>query len=161
MTADPAADPQRDGRFIPWLIVAFFVVITMVLSGFTYIAVTTYRGVVTEQAYEKGVNYNAIIARAEVQDELHLNSRTRLTGTTVEFSLTDKAGAPVTGAQVSLLMFRPTQEGMDRRYAMAEAGGGLYRADVADLPARGIWEARVSAQTSQGAYRSSQRVVSQ
>lgn len=149
----------RAGQFIPWMIVAFFVVITMVFAGFTYIALSTYRGVVTDEAYEKGVAYNKVLERANAQAALHMSSKTQLDGHMVDFKLLDYAGMPVVADKVTLVMFRPTQEGMDHQYEMTTVAQGFYHADISDLPAKGIWEARVYAYTAHGVYRSSQRVV--
>ena len=149
----------RDARYIPWLIVVFFVVITCVLSTFVYVAVTTYRGVVTEQAYEKGVAYNDVIARAEGQDKKGWLSSIKADGRRIVFTLRDQRHDVIKVDAVDLVMFRPTQDGMDRAYTMQAQANGSFAADVSDLPAIGIWEIRITAQTQQGEYQDSKRVV--
>lgn len=159
MNTGISADKVNDARYIPWLIVAFFVVITCVLAGFAYVAITTYRGVVTDQAYERGVAYNAVIARAEEQAARGWNADIVFRDGYVTFTLVDGDGTAVAADGVVLVMFRPTQAGMDRRYDMQSLGGGRFQANVSDLPAHGAWDARVTAQTIQGDYHASTRMV--
>ncbi len=153
----PAA--VRDARYIPWLIVGFFVVIAGVLFTFAYVAITTYRGVVTDQAYEKGVAYNDVIARAQAQDEKGWESTIDVHSRVMTFRLVDRRGDAVRVDAVKLTMFRPTQAGIDRDYTMHAQSNGTYTADMSDLPAIGIWEARIKAQTQHGEYQASKRVV--
>lgn len=155
----PLAPAPNDGRFIPWLIVAFFVAFSCVLGTFAYIAITTHRGVVTEQAYEKGVAYNDTIAKAAAQDALHFSAHITHTGATVGFSLSGPDGRPVDAGNVTLVMFRPTQAGFDHNYAMVRQPDDSYQANIADLPAKGLWEARIHAATPQGDYRTGKRMV--
>ncbi len=159
MQPDATQPTTIDARYIPWLIVGFFVVIAGVLSTFVYLAVTTYRGVVTEQAYEKGVAYNDIIARAEGQDKKGWLSSIEVDGRRIVFTLRDQRRDTIKVDAVDLVMFRPTQDGMDRVYTMQMQTNGSYVADVSDLPATGIWEVRITAQAQQGAYQTSKRVV--
>jgi len=48
-------------RIIPLYFVAFFVVIAIFDGIFVYLATSTHSGVVTENAYQKGLNYNQYI----------------------------------------------------------------------------------------------------
>lgn len=48
-------------RFIPWYFVMAFAVVFAVNGFFVYKAVTTSHGVVTENAYEKGLQFNDVV----------------------------------------------------------------------------------------------------
>ena len=56
-------------KLMPWYIVLFFVVFTIVLAGFAVIAHRTHTGVVTENAYKKGLAYNDVIKEADEEND--------------------------------------------------------------------------------------------
>jgi nitrogen fixation protein FixH len=57
--------PRKDGRKVLMAFLAFFVVFASVDAFFVYKAISTLPGVVSENAYEIGLNYNKIIAEAK------------------------------------------------------------------------------------------------
>lgn len=147
-------------RFIPWYFVLFFVVLTVVFAGFAYIARSTHPGLVTEKAYDKGLKYNNVIARAEAQEKLGWTSTltTKFDNghAVVSLSLKDAKGQPLESAQVSLWFIRPVQAGMDVKEAMQPASKGVY-AGRAVLPARGLWDVRIEAVKGDARYQTSKR----
>lgn len=154
-----AANPQQrsSDRLIPWYIVLFFVVLTFVFAGFTYIAQKTHTGLVTDQAYEKGLAYNRTIENARAQDALGLISVIEYKNGKVLFNLKDRNGQIVADAKVTAVFFRPVHDGMDMSVDMT-ARDGIYSALIS-LPERGLWEVRVHAVTPAGDYQSSRRIV--
>jgi nitrogen fixation protein FixH len=56
---------RKDGFLVLWSLLAFFAVFSSVNAFFVYKAVTTNTGVVVENAFEQGVHYNDIIAKAK------------------------------------------------------------------------------------------------
>jgi nitrogen fixation protein FixH len=149
-------------RFIPWYFVLFFAFLTVVFGGFAYIAHTTHPGVVTEQAYEKGLQYNSLITRADAQARLGWSSAidvTRAAAGSAQLSLTlrDAQGAPVTGMAVQAVVARPSKQAMDFRVTLAEQSPGVYAAAI-HPPAAGLWEMQVSATGAKGDYQASKRV---
>ncbi|MEZ5690885.1 MAG: FixH family protein [Rickettsiales bacterium] len=52
--------PFRD-RIIPWYFVMVFLLVFAINGVFAYVAITTNKGVVTDNAYEKGLDYNHIV----------------------------------------------------------------------------------------------------
>lgn len=56
---------KNDGRNVLLAFMAFFVVFATVDAFFVYKAISTLPGVVSENAYEIGLNYNKIIAEAK------------------------------------------------------------------------------------------------
>lgn len=58
------AKKDHTGRIVLWALLAFFGVLASVNAFFVYTAVTTNTGVVTENAYEKGLRYNEILKEA-------------------------------------------------------------------------------------------------
>lgn len=56
---------KNDGRNVFLAFIAFFVIFASVDAFFVYKAISTLPGVVSENAYEIGLNYNKIIAEAK------------------------------------------------------------------------------------------------
>jgi len=151
-------DTFRD-RLIPYYFVVFFAALAVLFGWFVHLARSSYTGLVTQQAYEKGVDYNKTIARAKAQDAMGWHAAVTHAADGVTLALTDARGAAVTGAEVSLWLFRPVQAGMDLRLPMtAGAEAGLYTARV-DPPQRGLWEARLLVKAGDAEYQISKRMV--
>jgi len=72
--------PPKDGRRILLAFLSFFVVFASVDAFFVYKAISTLPGVVSENAYEIGLNYNKIIAEAKKR-KLEHNDYTNRTPT--------------------------------------------------------------------------------
>ncbi|WP_262690368.1 FixH family protein [Kordiimonas aestuarii] len=150
---------RESDRLIPWYIVAFFVVVAILDGIFVYIATSTHTGVITEQAYDKGLAYNDTVAAAEAQHalgwrgEIILRDRRELC-----FILRDKDGTLLKGAAVKAVFTRPTQDGMDFGVELLEGADGAYRAAI-DLPALGLWDVRVFALEGERDFQAHKRLV--
>lgn len=69
--------PPKDGKRVLLGFIAFFVVFASVDAFFVYKAISTLPGVVSENAYEIGLNYNKIIAetkRRKLEQNEHISS---------------------------------------------------------------------------------------
>lgn len=148
-------------KFIPLYFVLFFIGLALLFLWFVHIARSTHPGLVTEKAYDKGLKYNAVIARAEAQERLGWTSaitagkrdgRARVT-----VALKDRDGRPLEGAQVTLWFIRPVQSGLDVKLAMQEGQNGVYAAET-QLPAPGLWELRIEAVKGGARHQASKRV---
>lgn len=139
-----------------------FLVVFMINAAFVYYALETFTGVVTDQAYDKGLAFNATIQAQRQQDalgwqgEAMVNLYTGQPGT-IQFILRDRAGQPLPGMQVSGLLFRPVQAGLDQTVILNEMQPGLYQG-VATVPQPGQWELRIEARSAAGLFRSVQRL---
>ena len=103
---------------IPYLFFIFFAVIFVVNAIYIYIAETTWRGVSTQDSYQKGLSYNQIFTTAKKQKELGWSAKTsykKLDKNVVLFSvdLRDKNKNIISDAAVNLDFKRPVQEGYD------------------------------------------------
>jgi nitrogen fixation protein FixH len=133
-------DPNRS-RWIPWVFVGAFAVIIAVNLVLVYAALSTFTGVTTGKAYDRGRGYNAVIAEAARQDALGWTTRVVLQGGVLSVAATDREGLAV-GSRVEGVLLRPL-EGAELRLDFAAAGPGHFIA-LADLPAQGQWEARLT-----------------
>jgi nitrogen fixation protein FixH len=58
---------KKEGRKALFYLLSFFVIFASVDAFFVYKAISTHTGVVAENAYEIGLNYNDVIAEAKKQ----------------------------------------------------------------------------------------------
>lgn len=136
-------------RLIPWYIAVFFVAFTGLLVWFAWFSIQGYQGVITKDAYKKGLAYNTVIEKAERQESLGwegaiaFSSIQGLRGT-ITFTLKDRAGAPIHGAQVKARFIRPTLAGYDTDIILSESASGVYEGEVT-LAWPGVWNAHISA----------------
>ncbi len=153
------AMPRPSDKWIPWYIVLFFVFLSFVFGGFAYIAQKTHTGVVTEDAYKKGLAYNSVIEKAKQQEMLgYIADISMSPDGVLRFGLMQKNAAAVDIKHVSIWFFRPTQSKADVHGVMTPAAGGGYEIRPA-LPARGLWEVRILADTAAGPYQAVKRIV--
>lgn len=148
----------KKDRWIPWYFVGFFAIIAVMDGIFVYLATDTHTGVVTEQAYQKGLNYNETVAAVEAQEALGWSSNIEYQSDgELVFTLSDDA-QPLTGAEIIAEFTRPTHNGVDFSVPLQESGAGAYRAPV-KFPLDGIWDVRVYVTWNQQQYQQTERLV--
>ena len=151
--------PHKIDKFIPWMFVLFFVVVAIVDGIFMTTAVKTHTGVVTEDAYETGLKYNQILADVREQEKRGWSHQLNITKDgAIQFSLKDKAGKAITGAQISALYYRAIQGGMDQTIQLSETDTGIYTGK-ADLKANGLWQVFVTAKVGTDTYKTNQDIL--
>ena len=144
---DAPAALGRD-RWIPWTFVAAFAVIFLANSLLVYFALSTWKGVGIDGAYERGLAYNDVIAAAERQDATGWRIDVRFAsagvGTragTVTMALRDREGLPLAGAVIDGRLVRPLDNSPPLPLDIADRGGGNFEAPIAaSMP--GQWEFR-------------------
>lgn len=157
MTDAPVSGPRPSDRFIPWYIVCFFALQFILFGWFYYVASSTYNGVITDQAYEKGLKYNDVIARAAAQEKLGWRLTMAKVDSALRVTLRDRADAPLSQARVMVWLVRPVQAGMDFSVDLKETAPGVYAAPVI-VPAPGLWEVRASVRQGSHTYQAAQRM---
>jgi nitrogen fixation protein FixH len=150
-------DMFSHGRGAPWLIVVFFAVQIVLFVWFVMLATDSNHGLVTEQAYEKGLAYNQTLAAARAQEKTGFSLAIAHEQDLLKIAVR-RAGAPVAGADVAVWFYRPTDSHFDVRGRANESANGLYTLSTVHLP-RGLWEARVTVTAPGGAYQSQHRFV--
>jgi nitrogen fixation protein FixH len=153
----------RRGRWIPWTFVGGFGVVILANAVLIVFALSSWSGLETEQAYQKGLAYNEAIATAEAQAargwraSLGFEPRGPLSGELV-VSFADAEGEPVSGLAVTARLIRPTHEGFDHETALAPTGAGRYAVPL-DFPLAGQWQVRIEALSRGEPYRLSERII--
>lgn len=154
--------PQGRGHWIPWLFVGGFAIIIAVNAVLIVQAVRTFSGLVVEQPYKKGIEYNAAAAQLDEQRRLGWTVSAALTpqdgGAVVELRWADRDGAPLDGLSVAGEFRRPVENLPAVPVAFTAIGGGRYRSFVA-LPKAGAWDLHASASRSGARFLLAERLV--
>ncbi len=133
--------------------IAFGIVFAVNIT-FIVLSLETFTGEDVPDAYDQGLAYNDVLEERAAQAALGWTaalSAEITTGTTaaVTVALADADGAPVTGADVSVLFRRTTHDGEDTSLTLFETGDGTYTAAI-ELPGAGLWELRGQARRDEG-----------
>ena len=162
---NPANSPEKRGFFghwIPWVFVGLFLVVLAANGTLIYIAVSTFTGLETSDAYKKGLDYNERLVAAERQQQLGWEAVVETKSdapkqVSLTFTLSDRLEAPITSAEVEAEFVRPVQAGHDLTVQLDDQGGGRYAALV-DLPLAGQWDVRLTAKARDSIYRLIERI---
>lgn len=161
MTSDIMRKP---GWWYPWIFVGMFGVVVSVNGALAYFATSTFTGLQTEGAYEKGLAYNQTLASAEAQEKLgwtlapHLDAAAIAGGGPLTVTVSGRDGKPVEKLEVVAKLVRPTVSGHDQVVELHEVDAGRYVSEV-KLPFPGIWDMKVVATRGADRYQINQRVV--
>lgn len=158
---------NKEGENNPWVIFWVLGLATVVLINavFIIIAFITSPGLVDENYYEKGREYeqNAMKMLAahealkwkvqfNLPDEIVL-----LTPTHITFSAVDVRGLPIDNAELTLVSFRPSDEDADFTTTMNEYAPGLYDAEL-NFSLKGIWDLNLTMTRGEDSYQLTQRI---
>ena len=163
MQGSKAFDKPVTGRKVLILLLGFFGVMLTANAIFVYFALTSFSGLETENAYLKGLDYNATLEDAAEQRALGWQANLAhevlsTEGSRVTLTYLDKAGRPLDGLAVALEIRRPTTETFDQTLELLAVGPGRYQADFS-FPEKGAWFLRISAsQDGEPRHRLEQRL---
>ena len=153
---------ERRSRWIPWAFVAFFGVVLAANAAMIVIAIATWPGLDTRQAYQRGLAHDEALASAAAQAALGWQveftfEQTGERAGAVRLDLSDRFGNRLQRAEVQVAFIRPTHGGYDLVVDLPHHHGGRYLRDIA-LPLAGQWEARVHIADRDGEYRLRERI---
>jgi nitrogen fixation protein FixH len=153
---------ELTGRHVLLMFIAFFAVIFSVNAYFLKSALSTHTGIVSVEPYRKGLHYNDRIAAGERQTALGWQDTAELDPTgKVQVTMSDSAGKPVTGLQMTGAIIRPSTERFDQPLRFVETEAGRYIAETKAVT-NGNWvlalEARSNAIEQEPSYRSRRRL---
>jgi nitrogen fixation protein FixH len=109
-----------------------------------YVASGAYEASVSDASHEHGLRYSSERALAAPLGLRAAFAPGSLApgGRSLDFTLLDKAGAPVEGAAIRVALHRPAGGGEPRAAEAAPLGAGRYRAEVG-FAAPGFWDVRL------------------
>ena len=133
----------------PWVIgwILLVVIVLVVNIAMISLAFITNPGLVTEDYYEKGQDHEQNInKKIAARNALGWTFSTDFPTSPVmkhnelyRLNAVDKYGKPLTGAEVSITAYRPSDSEADFKVLMIETLPGLYEAKI-NYPLKGIWE---------------------
>ena len=138
-------------------LIAFFGIVIAADVFFTVLAYRSFSGQVASNPYEAGLAYNRSLAEKARQDALGWTARIADADDRLELTVVDRGGAPVDGLKVTATLERPATEQGRRTLVLEPRGEGRY---AAPLTLKGGWDARITAQSPDGAvFRAERRLV--
>ena len=148
-----------EGRIYPIAFIVGFILVIAVNAVLIVLASSSFSGLETAGAYEKGLAYNATLGAARAQAALGWQAELEIkpqAGTAAEdrlfdFSvrLADSSGRPLSGERVQAFFVRPTRAGNDFSLDLAPQTSGWYGARL-QPPLAGQWEVTIVASRAAG-----------
>jgi nitrogen fixation protein FixH len=155
-------DSQKKSK-IPYFFLAFFLVVLLVNISYIYISQSTWRGISTQNSYQKGLQYNQVLQTAKKQKELGWKMKIQLKNSNkailILLDLKDKNSRQISDAKVVIEFKRPTQEGADFTQELKFVDG-FYWAKI-NFPLRGQWDFAVIATKDENVFQEVKRYVIQ
>jgi len=131
------------GRHVLLIFMGFFVTVVGANAAMVTFALKTFSGTDVDGAYLKGLEYNKTLERraeeAQTGYAAAVDAVRDSAGTVRVTARYRLDGAPADELTVNALLRHPANAHLDRTLSLAAAGDGLYRGEVADLPA-GQWD---------------------
>jgi len=133
------------GWWYPYIFLALLGIVIVVNGTMAYLATTTFNGVITEGAYEKGNDYNRVLAAAKEQAQMGWAVKTEVIpgsvghAAEITVSFKNKDGKAIDGLDVQALADRPNVNGAEHRFVFAPKGNGVYSVQI-DFPESGQWD---------------------
>ena len=149
-----------------WILLTFgaFCLAVLAANGVMIaLAITTWPGLATTDAYRKGIAYNQALAAAREQAalgwraELAFRPKGERRGR-LELRLADASGRPVERAEVRADLVRPAQGGQDFATFLGSDGSGTYATEV-EFPLAGTWDVRLRAGDGRHSHQLTRRIV--
>ena len=155
MTEAKVAKPLN-GWWVFAAFCAFFGVIIGVNTVFITKALQSNTGLVREDAYKHGLDYNKTLEEARHQPAW--KGVARFTDGVLTWSLVDDGGAVIDGAVVTGRFFRPVKDGDDFSVPLRNMGNGLYSVEP-EFPFKGSWTVYLSATWNNQTFKTSENLV--
>lgn len=150
----------------PWVIawIGLVVVVLGVNITMVVLAISSNPGLVVEEYYEKGQDYErTVISRlandpgwemkADVPSEVKAGEPSM-----IRFFVVDKAGQPVTPDEVTLFGYRPSDASRDFSADMVVEDKGRFGVQVT-FPLMGVWDMLITARTGEDEHSLSKRIT--
>jgi nitrogen fixation protein FixH len=157
--------PMRAWRS-PWVI-AWFALVASVLAingVMVYLAIQSNPGLVVDDYYDRGQHYEKTLASRlakdpgwSMQPEMPIDIKAG-ESRAIRFTLTDKAGQPVSADAVTFYAYRPSDVTRDFSLSMTLEGPGRYVVE-ASFPVMGMWDTLFAVRQGADEYTRGQRFM--
>jgi nitrogen fixation protein FixH len=159
-----SSQSNKKSKLILWIFVLFFSTFIVVDIIYITIAEKTWRGIVTEDGYQKGLKYNQTIKAAKEQKELgwklEINYKFVVTKNgLLTVKLLDNNTQIIKDAVLVANIKRPVQEGKDFTVDLKfDATLQTYIANL-EFPLIGQWDIEIVARKGEDVYQDMKRLV--
>ena len=143
---------QNSGRWVLLSFLGFFAIFCSVDVYFVYKALSTNTGLVIENSYYKGLDYNKTLNEAKQQQESGVSDKTTFKNGLLRFELFDKNNTPIPEATVKANFKIPTHDGADFEINLISLNNGIYEG-TPNLPVKGLWVAHIEAKWDMQKYK--------
>jgi len=151
----------------PWFIAMIGVIVIFLLVNITFVifAVSSNPGLVMEDYYEKGREYeNNIVSRLNARNKLNWQTKFEApqeiyvnTPEVFRFSAVDSRGLSIMDADVKFMLYRPSDSSADFNQNVDQIAPGLYQTDLS-LPLPGIWDLTIKVIHGEDIYYHTHRI---
>lgn len=151
----------------PWFLsllglVAVFLTVNIVFIVF---AVTSNPGLVADDYYEKGREYEKnIVTRLAARNNLNWETKMEIPKQiyinrpdVYRFSAVDLRGVPILDADVKFVIYRPSDSDADFVKPVEQIAPGLYQTKL-DFPLPGIWDINLKVKHGEDVYHQTHRI---
>ena len=143
--------------FLGWMALLF--VVLAVNIGFISLAFITNPGLVDKNYYENSQDYEEnLVKYREARSALGWTYQTDFPANPIvnkkemhRLTVVDKAGLPLTAADITVKAYRPSDANADFTTTLNEVGAGIYEQYVT-FPLKGIWEITYSIKRDEDVY---------
>jgi nitrogen fixation protein FixH len=148
-------------RYIPWLFGLGMLVVVLANAALIFYATTSWSGMATGRAYERGLAYNRALNEAARQETLgwHLEAALEAAsaGTRLIVRASDRDARPLAGLHIAATLERPLGHEAPYKAELQPAGEGY--AVLLPALASGQWQLRLAARRGADIRNVAQRLV--
>jgi nitrogen fixation protein FixH len=134
--------------------------VVVVNAVLVFCAVSSWNGIATSRAFERGIAYNRLLAAAAAEEALGWQADISYRDGSLIVALREADGGPIDGAAVVAEAQRPLERQTFMSAALDGAGEGRYVATLGEMR-RGQWEIRLSVVRNGAAAHVTRRLVVQ
>ncbi len=155
---------QKKYRFIPWCFAIFFSTFIIVDIAYIITAEKTWRGLATEDGYQKGLKYNQTIEAVKEQKQLGWKLQIdyqfkKSKSGIIQVKLADKNNQEIKNAILTANIKRPIQEGKDFSVDLKfDVKTQSYNSPI-QFPMIGQWDIEIIARKNNNIYQDVKRLV--
>lgn len=149
----------------PWIIawISMIVIVLAVNATMIYLAFRTNPGLVVDDYYERGQEFERTLIsklerdpgwlmKTDIPRDVYVDE-----DVVVRFFVVDQAGRPIVPDRVHFHAYRPSDADSDFALPMEDEGNGRYVAHVR-FPLIGVWDTLVSVRHGEDEYNTAQRI---
>lgn len=142
----------------------FFGVIFIMNGIMIYIANTSWTGLDTDNAYQKGLNYNKQLSQKEQQNasgwqaEITFKKTNNKQTGNLYVGISTAEGNPVENVSAIIKIQRPTNSEFDTEYAFETRSDGIFDWPIS-FPLEGQWDIKVEVMKEEQIFKAEKRLV--